>query len=149
MIFNRFQGDPALQITPDGADLCFMAGQPVMDQGLNNAAIISLFTRPGWWGNDLMDTESQKIGSEFEQQRTIVDVDTLNDVIDAARSSLKWMTDTGLASSVDVVVTNPRMDFINTRIRINPPGIDATELLFTKNGLSWIGQATNPATGRM
>jgi phage gp46-like protein len=147
--FNRFQGDPALQITLNGADMRFIGGQPVMDQGVNNAALISLFTKRGWWGNVLFTDVNQKIGADFEEIRTIVDVQTLNDYNDAARGALKWMTDSGLASRVDVDVTNPVTNQIRTTVAIYPPGQDLEELKFLKNGINWISQAANPAHERL
>ena len=51
MIYNRFQGDVAVSITEDGAKMKFINGQPVMDQGLENAVLISLFTKKGYFEN--------------------------------------------------------------------------------------------------
>jgi phage gp46-like protein len=146
---SRFQGDPAVKITENGAKMKFTDGQPVMDQGIENAVQISLFTKPGWWGNSLVKNTNQKIGSEFEKQRVIVDVDTLNDVRNDANEALKWMLDVNLASQINVVVNNPDLNHINTYIQIKPPGQDIQELLFYNNGINWINQSLNPAHERM
>ncbi len=148
MIFNRYSGDPAIRITEKGASMKFRGGQPVMDQGLENAVTISLCTKPGWWGNALVTESSKKIGSKFERQRTIVDVDTLNDVRDDARLALQWMQDAGLIEKADINVVNPRMDNIYVYITIYPPGKDLLKFLFTKNGLNWIAQTLFPANTR-
>jgi len=148
MTFNRFQGDPAIKITESGASMKFIGGQPVMDQGLENAVTISLFTKPGWWGNALIRDDNKKIGADFERVRVTVDLQTINDYADAARQALKWMKDSNLASRVEVTVTNPRTDWIKTQIDIYPPGQDLQSLLFLKNGLNWISQAVNPAHKR-
>ena len=147
--YNRFQGDPALKITVDGADMTFKGGQPVMDQGFNNAALISLFTRRGWWGNALFQDVNQQIGSDFEEPRTIINVQTINDYTDAARGALRWMKESGVASKIDVTVTNPNMQQIRTAVVIYPPGQDIRSLLFLKNGINWISQTLNPAHGRL
>ena len=60
-----YQGDPRLFLDSDGSFLKFTGGQPVMDRGLENIVLISLFTRPGWPGNVLFQDENQKIGSDF------------------------------------------------------------------------------------
>lgn len=146
--FNRFQGDPAIKLTPGGADMKFIGGQPVMDQGIENAAIISLFTKPGWWGNSLITENNKKIGSKFQQQRTIIDIDTINDYTDDATIALQWMVNSRLASKVDITVTNHRGDEIKTDIKIYPPGQTLRQLLFLKNGLNWIAQSCNPAHER-
>ena len=149
MIYNRFYGDPKITLTNSGASMTFKGGQPVMDQGLENAVVISLFTKPGFWGNDLIREESQKIGSDYQQQRTIIDVQTINDVRDAAKNALKWMKGTEVASKIEIQVINPYNDQIQTAIRILPPGQDANELLFFKNGINWVNQAVNPAYERI
>jgi len=148
-IYNRFTGDPAVKITEHGARMKFVGGQPVMDQGIENAVQISLFTKKGWWGNFLLK-ENEKIGiTDFNTIRVVVDIQTINDYRDDAEKALKWMTETGLASKIDVVVTNPYTNQIWTKILITPPGQDVMELLFIKNGLNWILQAQNPAHERM
>lgn len=146
--YNRFAGDPALKITENGAFLQFIGGQPIMDQGLNNAVLISLFTKPGWWGNTLIPDPNKKVGSEYQKIRTVIDVATVRDVSEAADEALRWMTDTGLVNNIEIQTVNPAGDQIRTAINFYPPGNDVQSFLFTKNGLSWIGQATNPAYKR-
>lgn len=147
--YNRFQGDPAIKIEPSGAKMKFIDGQPVMDQGFENAAIISLFTLQGYWGNDLTQVLSEKIGSDYEKDRVIIDVDTINDVTDAATLALQWFIDSGLASTIDIDVTNPDNKSIHTEVIIHPPGAQTlTELLFIKNGINWISQSKCPAHER-
>jgi phage gp46-like protein len=149
MIYNRYQGDPAVKITPDGAKMKFVGGQPIMDQGFENAAQISLYTKKGWWGNALLVNDNQKIGSDFTKIRTVVDVQTINDYRRNAELALKWMLDTGLADSITVTVTNPYTNQIWNTIIITPPGKDAQTLLFIKNGLNWIYQAEFPVSEKM
>lgn len=148
MIYNRFQGDPAIKITEQGATMKFIGGQPIMDQGLENAVIISLFTKRGYWGNALEQDENKKIGSDFERQRTIVDIQTINDVRDDVNVALQWMKDVNLVSKIEVDVTNPYTDQIWVNIKLYPPGQDVQELLFFKNGVNWISQAKYPAHER-
>jgi phage gp46-like protein len=146
---NRFQGDPAVKLTENGASMTFKGGQPIMDQGVHNSVLISLFTKPGWWGNSLMRKESQKIGSNFERQRTIIDIKTINETTDDATLALKWMKDTNLASKIDITVTNPNLNNLKTKILITPPSGTAAEFLLQKNGIRWIMQALNPASERL
>ena len=150
MTYNRFSGDPYVKITPDGATMKFIGGNPVMDQGIENAVNISLFTKKNWWGNILFTTEAQKIGSDFEitTQKPVIALQTINDFTDAANKALKWMSDTKLARKINVVVTSPRSDFVSVNIGIEPPGKDKQELSFTKNGSNWISQAESPAHER-
>lgn len=147
-MYNRFYGDPAVRITEQGAQMKFIGGQPIMDQGLENAVQISLFTKPGWWGNTLNKEDSKNIGSTFEEQRTIIDTQTINDYRDAATLALAWMKTVNLVSKIEIDVTNPVGNQIRTAIRLYPPGRDVVELLFFQNGLNWIRQAQNPAHER-
>lgn len=148
MSFNRFQGDPAIKITESGATMKFVDGQPVMDQGLHNAAIISVATKRGYWGNALTQDENEKIGSDYEQERIIVDVQTINETTTDLENALQWFKDTGLASTIDVESFNPSGIRIDSSAVIKSPGADALELLFIQNGLNWIAQAKNPAHER-
>ncbi len=143
---NRFQGDPAIQITPDGASMTFRSGQPVMDQGLENPVLMSLFTGRGYWGNVLESEESKKIGSDYEDacNQPITGLSMLNAITDAAKQALAWID-----GDVAVTVANPRADTVKTSVTITPPGHDAQKLLFLKNGMNWIAQAQAPAHERL
>ncbi len=129
--------------------MTFKGGQPVMDGGLENYAIISLGTLPGWWGNIFTTDPNKKIGSNFSRPRVHIDVKTVNDTSDDAKLALKAMTDSRIASKIDVSVTNPRADEIRTAITIYPPGQDVRTLIFTRNGINWLSQALDPAHGRL
>jgi phage gp46-like protein len=149
MIFNRYQGDPAIAITPDGACMTFRGGQPVMDKGFHNAILISLHTKPGWWGNVFETEESKKIGSNFERNRVIQDIKTINEIIDDANQALKWMLDKNIAEKINVDAVNIKLNNIDIKITIKPLGSNEQEFLLTENGLSWINQALNPANERL
>jgi phage gp46-like protein len=138
---NRFQGDPSIQITENGARMRFISGQPILDQGLENAVQISLFTKPGWWGNILL-SESQKIGSNFQQNRTIIDVQTVNDIRQDAEKALDWI------KNKNITVMNPSGNQIKTQIELQPDGNDINKFIYTNIGRNWIGQAQNPAHER-
>jgi phage gp46-like protein len=143
---DRFQGDPKVTIGPNGADMVFKGGQPVMDQGLENAMFISLFTEPGWWGNILMDEESQKIGSLYEQTaKGPININTLTRTRDAALKSTQWAIDGGIASEILAEVINPKTDNIKMTMLVVPPGKDFDILLATKHGANWIAQKIDPA----
>jgi len=143
---DRFQGDPKMILTEDGADLVFKAGQPVMDQGLENAAFISLFTEPGWCGNVLFEDEVQKIGSLYEQTgRQPITLTNLNDMRDSSQNALAWMIPENLAARVESNSANPTGELRVTEILIEPPGQDVQTLLLTKYGENWINQSLDPA----
>jgi phage gp46-like protein len=141
-----FQGDPKIYITLNGANLDFRGGQPVMDQGLENYALLQLFTKSGWIGNALFSDPNQKIGSDFEEaNKAPITVSSLNDVRDAAEKALQIMVDSGLASEIIVDTTNPSGSIRQTNILIRPVGADAFQLSVSKNGANWIAQIKDPA----
>ena len=145
---NRFQGDPALFLGPNGSRLEFKGGQPVMDAGLQNAVTISLFTKPGWWGNTLFKNPSQQIGSDYEATlaEPIVDISSVNNVETSAKKAVKWMKDVRLADKIESEAINPTANIIDNTIKISPVGSDVQEFLVQKNSINWINQALFPAS---
>lgn len=140
-----FEGDPRLILTVDGSKLNFVNGQPTMDQGLENMALIRLFTSPGWPGNALLPVNEQ-IGSDFEMStRAAINLDTLNRIEDAAKRALI----DPVFGDVTVEVSNPVHFRIDVKITIQPPVQDIKVLLVQKNGLNWLAQILTPASERI
>jgi phage gp46-like protein len=142
---NSFQGDPAIFIDENGADMKFTGGQPVTDRGFENAVQISLFTKKGWWGNVLTNEESKKIGSDVEvKSKDTITLSTLNELKEEIDRSLKWMQDKNIAETESVVL-NPSGIRRDAIIRVNPPGRDVLEIILSSNGENWRAQAHDPA----
>ena len=130
------QGDPKLILTVDGSALQFTGGVALMDRGLENLALISLFTGPGWVGNQLIGTA---IGSDFEEAADQpITRQSLNRVRDAAILAL----DSQLFGSVEVVVANPTGHRLIVTIRIERAG---ATLELSREGGAWACQTTQPA----
>jgi phage gp46-like protein len=143
------QGDPAIKITLDGAIMQFIGGQPIMDSGLENAVQISLFTKKGWFGNAFLKKANQQIGSDFEKRSYgPINIDSINNIEDAADNALKWFSDSKITKQIDVIVANPKADYIKTDIQIQPNAGDAIQLSFLQHGQNWINQSQNPAHAR-
>ena len=141
-----FSGDPYITLGPNGSRLHYVGGQPVMDQGLENLAMIALFTRPGWAGNALIKDTDQQIGSDFvDATNQPITLQSLTDVEQAAVRAL----DSPAFGRVTVTATNPESDRLTVRIRIEPPGQDSATIILTRNGLNWQAQAVNPAHARV
>lgn len=122
--------DPRLILTPDGTRLQFSGGQPLMDQGMENLVLISLFTAPGWVGNKFLSTQ---IGSDFEEAcRQPITRQSLNLIRNAAERALA-LTALG---KVTVLVTNP------TGYRIN---VQIGSVCLSRNNGNWFFQAVDPA----
>lgn len=147
---DRYQGDPKLILTEEGADLVYKGGQPEMDRGLENAALISLHTRPGWAGNVLFRKASEQLGSKYEAANEApITLTAFNNIRNAAKSALQWMIDSKVASTVEAKTNNPTGKKMVTVVLIKPPSQDPLILLQTKNGLNWISQKLDPANLRV
>lgn len=138
---DRYSGDPRIVLGPEGADLDYRGGQPVMDQGLENQALLSLFTTPGWVGNTLLPVE-RRVGSDFEETAAqAITLQGLADVANAAERALKSPFFPELA----VAVTNPVGNRLAVAVTLGP----GRTLGLTRVGLAWQAQRENPASGRV
>jgi len=148
----QYDGDPKIIITESGADIEFRGGQPVMDRGLENAAIISLFTESGWVGNAFLKGRGESIGSDFEKvsKDVAVTASSFEAKAQAARQALAWMVSVGLAGKIETSWQNPTGNALVLVPVIFPPGNGkATSLLLTKNGPNWMTQKKDPAYNRI
>lgn len=144
---DRFQGDPKLTLTEDGSNMVYRGGQPEMDQGLENAILISLFTRRGWFGNHLFKRPEEKYGSDYElSNEQAITVSSLNENRMAAEKALQWMVDGGIFKEVNVRVVNPTANSKTIFILVSPP---PRVLELSYNGVNWQLQIIDPANLRV
>jgi len=131
-------GDVRLTPTADGGTITLINGQPDMDQGLETAVYLSLFSGPGWWGN-LASALDEQVGSTLEDMlsRTLTNQTRL-DAEEAARQALAWMTRSGVASKITVAATLPALGWLALQITIEQPGTDPQVLRYQIN---WAAQA--------
>ena len=138
---DRFSGDPRILIGSNGADLDYEGGQPIMDAGLENQALISLFTREGWCGNAYLPTAEQ-IGSDFEEAATrALNLQTLTDIQNAAERALA----SDLFPQVVVAVSNP----VSTNLKVVANFGQGPALTLDRRGMLWAAQGASPASGRL
>jgi len=139
---DRYSGDPRLLLTPNGADHDWEGGQPVMDRGLENQALISLFTRPGWCGN-LFLPPGQRIGSDFEEtcEGPITLQALAADIPQSAERALK----SPLIPEVTVEVSNPTAWNLAIAISLG----SGQTLTLDRRGMLWSNQASDPAAARL
>lgn len=150
MMVDPYQGDPKVFITNDGAEIVVRSGNPIMDGGLENAVLISLFSKEGWVGNTLFTENDQKIGSKFQDKGNgPVTLTRLNDLANSAEVALQWMIDAGIVSSVEAVTRNPSGNILETEILLTPLGKDVQSILIQQNGQNWIIQINDPAHRRI
>lgn len=120
-------------LTAAGADLDYEGGQPVMDRGVQNQALLSLFTRKGWCGNAYLSAKEQ-LGSDFEKtcSKAVTLKSITTDIPDAAGVALK----ADVFGTIDVSVSNPRSDQLEISIGISAPQDIALVLKRSSQGWS-------------
>ncbi|WP_031438168.1 phage GP46 family protein [Methylobacter tundripaludum] len=130
-----------------GADYVINSLGLVEDDGLETSVILSLFTdrranaddvipdgsndRRGWWADQFADINNDQFGSRLwllsrEKQLTVV----LIRAKQYADEALKWMVDDGVAESVEVVASNPRMGILGLLVAITRPGQSVKQFRF-------------------
>lgn len=133
----NIEGDPKLYDTGDGADLLIQDGQPDMDEGLENAVYLSLFTPSLWWGNAVA-AEAERYASRLEEiQRRTLTNQTRLDAEQYARDALAWMVPEGVAKRVTVAATIPAVGFLGLTVTIEQPDRTST----VRYQISWTTMA--------
>jgi len=138
MLDALYDGDPGLRMTPDGCTIDYESGQPDMDNGgLENAVVISLFSRFGWPGNALDENQpDRQIGSGFEEtiEEKPMNSSTLLDIERAGVAALEWMKTVGAVKDITVTASIPKRNRINIVVTLTQP--DGAKVPF-KYELSW------------
>lgn len=147
-----WDGEPKLCMTANGADWEISGGHPVMDAGLENWAMYSLFTKPGWWGNYAIKGP-YKHGEDCEFDDVVeqpLSRSTLIDANNEARRGLQLMIEKGIASEIvaDVIPREGGLG-VDFTIEIHRPSADVSVILLQKYGLNWQRQIIDPASERL
>jgi hypothetical protein len=139
---DRYSGDPRMLLTPNGADLDYEGGQPIMDQGIENQALLSLFVSDDWCGNLFLPPAS-RIGSDFEEtcRAPLILQAVTADIPNAVERALK----SDLFPDVRVAVANPQSWNLQVTITLASGAI----LTLDRRGMLWASQTANPASGRL
>lgn len=135
------EGDPKIFLTPDGMDLEFVDGLPVMENGLENVVAISLGSDLGFSFNRIATTGAESVGSSFiEESKKAITVDQLKIIEDAAEKSLAWAVSDGLIKSATAEMIYVRNTGYQLQITIAPPVGNNRILIYGQNGDSWVAQ---------
>ena len=146
----QYDGEPRLIMGNNGTTIEVRGGQPVMDSGIENAVMIALFTRPGWFGNYFLDPEYRIGDCNFsDASEGAITASSFAHAEKEAKRGLKWMVDDRLASSIDASVSNPNSMRIDAEITINRPSGTVEQIGLQKYGGSWVRQCDDPANERL
>lgn len=121
-----YDGDPILIDNGDGGDLVIVNGQPEMDDGLQNAVFISLFTDKSWWANSILPDNEQTTSELSTLDRSVLTNKTRLDAEEYARQALSWMVSDGLASKISVSAEIVAIGVLGLIITIEQPGKQST-----------------------
>ena len=138
-----YSGDPKITISGNGADFTYIGGQPVMDQGVENLALISLLTEDqdpnsgkSWPGNVFFSDE-QQVGADFV--RTAKAANTLKSLRLVESSAVRALSDPAFGA-VSAQSSNPVSGYVETQIQIGEGSLNVTG-----NQSVWAAQISNPA----
>lgn len=149
MAYDRTQGDPKIAIDSDGVDLVFKGGQPIMDSGLENAILISLFSGAEWFGNAFSQPSSRIESRFYPLSLKAITASRLAELERAAKADLKALVAQGVIADPIVRASNPSGNRIMVEITISPPGAKTEVILLSRYGANWSVQTTNPASARV
>jgi phage gp46-like protein len=145
-----FDGEPRLILAEDGVEIEVHGGQPVMDAGLENAALISLFTRRGWWGNAFLDGDYQVGDSDFIATSSgSITKTTFVESESEAKRALQWMIDDGIASEIRATVANRAGLGVDLLVEIVAPSGTIEQVNLRRSGANWVRQIEDPASARL
>lgn len=130
--------DLYLNPTADGGELIIENGKPQMTSGLETAVYLSLFTR-SWWGN-AFGTTSEKHTSKIPEimESQLLNIQTKLDIIEEAKSVLKWMLDDGLADEITVTAEINKPGVLYLAVKLSQPEEKDNETF--KYALNWSAQ---------
>ena len=116
----RFEGDALLIPTSEGADLSYVAGDPVRSAGLRNALYLSWFGASAkdrgadndseqWWGNYLIDDPVYQYRGQLARlMLELAAVSSNLPVLETAASEdTDWLIELGVASSITTTLSIP------------------------------------------
>ncbi len=145
----NFDGEPLIIMTADGTTFEFRAGQPVMDAGEENWINIGMWTRPGWWGNHILEKANQIGDCNLDEliRESITRTMLLNSEKEAVRGCSS-LVDNKVSSGVEAVIETVGMG-LALQVKVHKPVGTIETIIFQKYGGNWIRQATDPASARM
>lgn len=128
--------DIALVWNGTEADLAIEGGDLVLEEGLQTAAVISLFSdrrarlddvlpaddgdRRGWVGDAWPRVEGDQIGSRLWLLNREKDIpETLRRAREYARESLVWLIEDGIGASLDVQASVPMRGVLRLELTVN------------------------------
>ena len=135
-----YEGDPLLNISIEGAEIVFSGaiGQPVMDQGIENFAMLSLFSPSFWEGNFYAKTTDERLESDYEDIAKLPT--TVSNLELMRQETIKRLSNSvfgDIESTINARLSNQKIN----NIVISPPSREPLKLQLIQNGTNWIKQA--------
>lgn len=140
-------GDLALFNNKIAGDILVEFGQPKIDDGLETAVFISLFSGKtrDYWGNELEESRpSYRYGGEFEALMVGLALTTSSALRleEAAKRDLNWLIVENIASSISTESAIANNTYFIT-IKITEPNGNLQNL---KYSINWTEQFNNPVS---
>lgn len=137
-MFEIKESDLYLFPSPDGGELNFEDGQPLMDDAFDTAIYVSLVGSADWWGNEFQEVNEALEGPLFSELNsgTLTNQKRL-DIETRAKSLLAWMVRAGIMKSVEASAFLETPERLRLTLTFQEP--DGTEQV-KKYRLSWTNQ---------
>ncbi len=154
LIPDSYPGSLGDTSTPDIGDIGFEDGDLVLDEGLQTAVALSLFTdrraEPGdvlpdespdlrgWWADAVPVVAGDKHGSRlWLLDRSKQTQEVLTQAEQYAREALQWMLDDKVTDAITVTALVPRTGILGLEISISRPNLDPVTFRYNSN---WVAQ---------
>jgi len=113
--------DILLANTDEGGEITVVDGFVSLDEGLQTGVYLSLFGGASWFANSIIEKESEKINSDFEDvlKATPPSSQGLLTIEDAGKRNLQWLIDDEIATDVDVVVALPETSKLEIEVTVS------------------------------
>lgn len=130
--------DMELYDTPDTLDICVLAGEPVMDDGLKTSSFISLTNDtaadggPGWWGDVFNPENESPLGSRVGSIKKNSAENRVK-AIGYTEDSHQWMIDQGVAKDVTATIEKVEVSQIIFKVEITEPDFNIETQRYSLN----------------
>lgn len=129
-----YQGDIKLFPTANGNQVVFQKGQPIMEQGLGNAVLLSWMLGDNW-----TNAVSPALGQYNSEVWSILNRYTHNRgdelrLVDAFTDSLGWMIRENLLTEVNVTVTPVSLYSLSVKLELVQPNDNVINIEYS---ISW------------
>jgi len=134
---TRTQGDPKIYMLPNGIEIRYQGGQPIMDGGLENMVLILLFTEKGWPMNKVLHLSEQIVSDYLSECRKPITITQIRNIEVSAEDALKPIENNGIGTITGLSVRMSSGNIVNLTFIVNPPSGNTQVFNISGFGRNW------------